>query len=221
VLLALTRLAPCPPGADHPARPLVPSLPCGVVLGRIQSTLAASDEVLFHLQGTEAAFKPAPGGEKYSGGPFAVTPRSQVAIGELMCRRSGRSGTADVLSFSEFVTKLNQDRELQLWIRPVLRDLDALRRAARAANMKTRGRQRQPKHTTVRTLKEHAASILGARPFFVQNALQDLIVRARRGGHGRAAEGDGSPLTRVPVRLCRTSWTPHLSKSFDRTTAGA
>lgn len=149
------------------------------ILGRIQSTLAAGDNVLGHLQKTEASFIPL-GGKVQKAGPFRVTPRSQVAMGELMLRErepvdgdEQRISAADVISFSEFAVKIREDPETETWFRPVIDELNALEKAASIAHRKAEKLKRRGE--IIRAGKEVAPKFVGARPYFVQNALQDLV----------------------------------------------
>lgn len=147
------------------------------ILGRIQSSLAASDAALAHIQSTEESFKASPGTKPYLGGPFTLTPRSQSAIGELMLRKlrcEGR-GPADILSFNEFAEQMDASKELRKWMTPVINELSELRKAGKVANKMSRNGVPYNKQVVVKTTREAAAKHLGARAFLIQNALVDLI----------------------------------------------
>lgn len=150
------------------------------ILGRIQSSLAAGDNVLTHLQRTEAAFLPLDG-KVCKAGPFRITPRSQVAMGELMLREreavdndKGESlSAADVISFAEFAVKMRENSETRTWFKPAIDELNTLERAAVRAHRRSRRLKRRGR--VFRTGKEVAPQLVGARTYFIQNALQDLV----------------------------------------------
>lgn len=194
------------------------------ILGRVQSTLGASDALLMYMQSCEGSFKPARGHSMHKGGPFAIVPRAQAAIGEIMLRKASKDeqvahhkGAARVLSFSEFARKLECDQELRLWIGPVIKDFRKLRSAARAANLKSvRGgrwwkfwlkvdSKRTGPHR--RTSREIAPKYVGSRPYAIQNALQDLIdfldptpnLKVRPDYRRRLQLGDEHPLEQLTM----------------------
>lgn len=148
----------------------------------MQSSFAASDAVLARVQSTEEEFRVAAGTKPHRGGPFSLTPRSQASIGELMIKEECRAGqvAAEILTFSEFIGRLDaKDSELKRWMGPVIKELEVLRKEAMRANEKSRKGARIDLQSVVKTERAHALKHIGARPYMIQNALQDLIeVRA-------------------------------------------
>jgi glutathione S-transferase len=86
-----------------------------------------------------------------------------------------RYGPADVVSFSEFATKLQTNHELRTWMRPVVVQLECLRRAARKANVDSSGHRSSGKRAVKRTSSSIAPKLVGARPYFIQSSLLDLV----------------------------------------------
>lgn len=142
------------------------------ILGRVQGVFCANDDLMRQLQLTEQFFKPDSDHGLLKAGLFNLTPRVQSALGELLLRRTWvrdydflktdekipERGFRSVLSFLEFSRVYAEDCNLRQWITPVVEDFTKLEKAARSSSRTDRRNNN-----------------IGARIFFVQSALIDLI----------------------------------------------
>lgn len=119
------------------------------VIGRVQGVLAADDATLRTLQMTEQFFKPPVDLDAAPAGPLLVLPRTQVAVGEMMIR------DANLLTYVEFCTRLDDDDKMRRWIAPLERSFRDL--------------------TVAATSKRNRRNSIGARAVVLQAALMDVV----------------------------------------------
>jgi hypothetical protein len=150
------------------------------ILGRIQAVMCADDDSLRRMQETERYFKPPPGVRPIKGGPFKLLPRSQSAVGELMLRarwegyrlHTDSKHPTGVLTLVEFVSLLHADKEMQRWFKPLIADLQKLEKNCDSVRAE---KARNNELITDARSHMHAHMRIGARPYFLQCALQDLV----------------------------------------------
>ena len=143
------------------------------ILGRLQGVLSANDRILDKMQRTEHFFKPPPGEEPLKGGPLKITPRTQTVLGDLLLRRLWVSkydfiqrydedqmvcGAKSMVTFLEFMQLLEKDALMRRWFDPVIYDFERIEYAVQT-----------------RSPKKRRCNQIGARVYFLQSALVDLI----------------------------------------------
>lgn len=145
----------------------------GNIVGRLQGVLSANDKTLQEMQKRERFFKPKEGEKPLKAGPLKITPRTQTVLGDLMQRRMWKDkfdfvdkaedgnlsiGTRSLITFLEFSQILEQSETMQRWFAPLIGEFRKIESGI--LNPSTPKRRREK---------------LGARIYFIQSALVDLV----------------------------------------------
>lgn len=142
------------------------------ILGRIQGLFCANDHMLREMQNSELYFRSAPEYRPLRGGLLEMSPRRQALLGEMLLRRvwthkynfldvslgTERIGGRAILSFREFSRLFDTDENVRKSFQLLVDDLYELEQFSRANSRQHRRCDR-----------------IGARVFFVQSALLDLV----------------------------------------------
>jgi hypothetical protein len=79
-----------------------------------------------------------------------------------------------IVTLVEFMSLLDTDSEMQTWFKPVIATLEQLERRTDAAQFRDDG-HRHRRSKKVIAPRDRARTFVGARPYFLQCALQDLV----------------------------------------------
>lgn len=143
------------------------------IVGRVQGLFCANDKLFTKLQSTEQYFKS--DSEPLKSGLFKITPKTQVTLGQLLfetqwvmqknkfpfveANKTKASSVRSILSFLEFSRIYDMDDTMHKWYQPIVNDFKKL----------------EAMSGSIEKTKDRRNDMIGARVFFVQSALCDLI----------------------------------------------